>query len=75
MDDLSLLSRSKTVNLQDIRFGGGNTLVPVQFAEDIDKYLRYLEEVYLLTPNFLDGNKIEGRMRQILGKILKFVSN
>lgn len=38
----------------------------VEFAEDIDQYLRYLERIRHVEPDFLRGKKVDGRMRQIL---------
>jgi len=60
------LISSKPTSFHDLRFGGANTLVPVDFADDIDKYLRHLEKVRQIEPDFLKGKKIDGRMRQIL---------
>ena len=50
----------------DLRFGGGTTLVPVDFADDIYQYLHHLEIEYQLKPEFLQGKVVNVRMRQIL---------
>uniref|UniRef100_A0A914E7A7 Cyclin B n=1 Tax=Acrobeloides nanus TaxID=290746 RepID=A0A914E7A7_9BILA len=60
------LISTKPYSFHDLRFGGGSTLVSVDFAEDIDQYLRYLEKVRQIEPDFLNGKNIDGRMRQIL---------
>jgi hypothetical protein len=57
---------SKPYSFHDLRFGGGSTMVSVEFAEDIEQYLRYLEKVRRIEPDFLHGKKVDGRMRQIL---------
>lgn len=50
-----------------IRFGGGDLLVSVDCADDIDRYLRQIESRYKLSENFLHGHKgVDCRMRQIL---------
>lgn len=41
-------------------------MVSVEFADDIDKYLRHLEKTRNIQPDFLRGKKVDGRMRQIL---------
>ncbi|KAI1723096.1 G2/mitotic-specific cyclin-B [Ditylenchus destructor] len=53
-----------------VQYGGGNMLVTPDCAEDIDAYLRHLEEKHVLPANFLgtsiERGGIDGRMRQIL---------
>ncbi|KAF7635495.1 hypothetical protein Mgra_00005034 [Meloidogyne graminicola] len=48
-------------------FGGGDTLMSVDCAEDVDKYMRYIEIIYKVPEDYLkDRKSVTGRMRQIL---------
>jgi len=48
-------------------FGGGNTMMDVGLAKDIDVYLRHLETKQALPENFLATMRgVDGRMRAIL---------
>uniref|UniRef100_A0A915D6T7 Cyclin-like domain-containing protein n=1 Tax=Ditylenchus dipsaci TaxID=166011 RepID=A0A915D6T7_9BILA len=53
-----------------MRFGGGNMMVSVDCADDIDNYMRFMEGETALENNFLAGSAerggVDGRMRQIL---------
>ncbi|KAF7637745.1 hypothetical protein Mgra_00002721 [Meloidogyne graminicola] len=50
-----------------VYFGGGDTLISVDCAEDIDKYMRYIEIIYKVPEDYLkDRKSVTGRMRQIL---------
>lgn len=40
-------------------------MVPENFAHDIDKYIKLLEETRRIEPNFLKDATIDGRMRGI----------
>jgi len=55
-----------SVHLEQSPFGGGNMLIDIEFATDIDAYLRHLEEKQALPENFLSSGKVDGRMRAIL---------
>jgi hypothetical protein len=61
-DDLDKLLNSR------LRFGGGDVMISIDCAEDIDKYLRHIEVTYKVPEDFLTSVKssITGRMRQIL---------
>uniref|UniRef100_A0A914GTR4 Uncharacterized protein n=1 Tax=Globodera rostochiensis TaxID=31243 RepID=A0A914GTR4_GLORO len=53
--------------LSSLKFGGGTTLIPVEYSDDIDLYLRHLERRNKLNEEFLSvQNGVDGRMRQIL---------
>lgn len=46
-------------------YGGRQCMVPENFAHDIDKYIKLLEETRRIEPNFLKDATIDGRMRGI----------
>ena len=51
-----------------VRFGGGSSMVAVEYAEDIDDYLRHLQLRYRVPEDYLREHRggVDGRMRQIL---------
>ncbi|KAL3124337.1 hypothetical protein niasHT_008569 [Heterodera trifolii] len=58
---------SNESNIPELKFGGGATLFPAEYADDVDFYLRQLERRSLLASDFLSRHKtVDGRMRQIL---------
>lgn len=62
-EEVNLLRKKTSI----IRFGGGDLLVSVDLANDIDRYLRQMELQYKLPENFLKGHRgVDWRMRQIL---------
>ncbi|KAL3098809.1 hypothetical protein niasHT_024563 [Heterodera trifolii] len=53
--------------VSSLKFGGGSTLFPAEYADDVDLYLRQLERRHPLDSDFLSThNGVDGRMRQIL---------
>ncbi|KAL3106306.1 hypothetical protein niasHT_012049 [Heterodera trifolii] len=57
-----------------LKFGGGTTLFPTEYADDVDLYMRQLERRSPLDSDFLSGHKtVDGRMRQILVDWLVYV--
>lgn len=57
-----LLKKEQSV----IQFGGDKALISVDLADDIDKYLRTIEEEHKIKQDFLSGKQVDWRMRQIL---------
>ncbi|KAL3098751.1 hypothetical protein niasHT_024505 [Heterodera trifolii] len=53
--------------VSSLKFGGGSTLFPAEYADDVDLYLRQLERRSPLDSDYLSTHKtVDGRMRQIL---------
>ncbi|KAL3077814.1 hypothetical protein niasHS_011617 [Heterodera schachtii] len=64
---LTVVHSSNESNIPELKFGGGATLFPAEYADDVDFYLRQLERRSLLDSDFLSRHKtVDGRMRQIL---------
>ncbi|KAL3108681.1 hypothetical protein niasHT_019204 [Heterodera trifolii] len=64
---LTVVHSSNESNIPELKFGGGATLFPAEYANDVDFYLRQLERRSLLDSDFLSRHKtVDGRMRQIL---------
>ncbi|KAL3123571.1 hypothetical protein niasHT_001298 [Heterodera trifolii] len=64
---LTVVHSSNESNIPELKFGGGATLFPAEYADDVDFYLRQLERRSLLASDFLSRHKtVDGRMRQIL---------
>lgn len=63
----STVAVQKQPSTKFVQFGGKSMLIDVDICEDIDDYLRHLEERHALAPNFLNTSSgVDGRMRQIL---------
>ncbi|KAL3103506.1 hypothetical protein niasHS_000020 [Heterodera schachtii] len=64
---LTVVHSSNESMIPELKFGGGATLFPAEYADDVDFYLRQLERRSLLDSDFLSRHKtVDGRMRQIL---------
>ncbi|KAL3103505.1 hypothetical protein niasHS_000019 [Heterodera schachtii] len=64
---LTVVHSSNESKIPELNFGGGATLFPAEYADDVDFYLRQLERRSLLDSDFLSRHKtVDGRMRQIL---------
>ncbi|KAL3079514.1 hypothetical protein niasHT_037884 [Heterodera trifolii] len=64
---LTVVHISNESNIPELKFGGGATLFPAEYADDVDFYLRQLERRSLLDSDFLSRHKtVDRRMRQIL---------
>jgi hypothetical protein len=64
---LTLLKEQEKKTFSRMKYGGDFCMVSVGDAEDIDAYMRYIENRYTVPANFLCSNSgVDGRMRQIL---------